>query len=441
MSGARARTASHVALALLVVLSAPAFAATRTPSPPPAGATQFYAALPLPERVGLQTDLIWTGPYEGVADGEMSASAIAAVRAFQSRNGGKPTGVLNPQEQKELTAAARTARQTVGWRLLDDPATGVRLGLPTKFVTRTTQGANTSRFASAHGELQIETFRIDAPGTTLAAVFDQHRKEPSRSIESAVLRPDFFVISGEQGGVKKFSVRAAIKSGEVRGAIIRYDVSTQNMFARLVTAMASAFVAFPSEPLGGAEAQRRVEYATGIVVDAAGRIVTDRQATQGCLVITVAGLGNAEREAEDTDLALLRLYGARTLHPVPLAAADAAADNVTLVGVADPQLQAGGGAVTAAPARLGAAMADSKRPLEPSPLAGFSGAAALDATGGLVGVVTLAPAASGAPQGLLVPAEGLRHLLERAHVAPTPAAPRPAADFTTGIVRVICTRS
>jgi peptidoglycan hydrolase-like protein with peptidoglycan-binding domain len=270
MSGARTRMASHVALALLVALSAPTLAATRTPSPPPAGATQFYAALPLPERVGLQTDLIWTGPYEGVADGEMSASAIAAVRAFQSRNGGKPTGVLNPQEQKELTAAARTARQAVGWRLLDDPATGVRLGLPTKFVTRTTQGANTSRFASVHGELQIETFRIDAPGTTLAAVFDQHRKEPSRSIESAVLRPDFFVISGEQGGVKKFSVRAAIKSGEVRGAIIRYDVSTQGMFARLVTAMASAFVAFPSEPLGGAEAQRRVEYATGIVVAGGG---------------------------------------------------------------------------------------------------------------------------------------------------------------------------
>ena len=176
MSGAPARQASHrrVALALFAVLSAPAFAATRAPSPPPVGATQFYAALPLSERVALETDLIWTGHYEGVADGEMSAGAIAAVRAFQTRNGGKPTGVLNPQEQKELAAAARTARQAVGWRLLDDPATGVRLGVPTKFVTRTAQGANTSRFASAHGELQIETFRIDAPGTTLAAVFDQH---------------------------------------------------------------------------------------------------------------------------------------------------------------------------------------------------------------------------------------------------------------------------
>ena len=80
MSGARARTASHVALALLVVLSAPAFAATRTPSPPPAGATQFYAALPLPERVGLQTDLIWTGPYEGVADISPSAGACSTIR-------------------------------------------------------------------------------------------------------------------------------------------------------------------------------------------------------------------------------------------------------------------------------------------------------------------------------------------------------------------------
>jgi hypothetical protein len=204
---------------------------------------------------------------------------------------------------------------------------------------------------------------------------------------------------------------------------------------------ASAFAPFPSGALVGAQARRRVEYATGIVVDAAGRIVTDRAATQGCLVITVAGLGNAEREAADPDLALLRLYGARPLDPVPVAAADAAADNVTLVGVADPELQAGAATVTAAPARLGAAMADSKRLLEPSPLPGFSGAAALDATGALVGVVTLAPAASGAPQGLLVPAGGLRHFLERAHVALAPAAARPAADFTTGIVRVICTRS
>jgi hypothetical protein len=425
---------------LVVAWSAPACAATRAP-PPPAGATQFYAALTKPERVAIETDLIWTGDYGGVADGDMSVSALAAVRAFQGRNGGKPTGVLNPQEQKALAAAGRTARHAVGWRLFEDPVTGVRLGVPTKVVARTLQGASSTSFASPHGELQIETFRIDAPGTTLQAVFDQHRKDRTRSVETALLRPDFFVIAGEQGGVKKFSVRAAVKDGEVRGEIIRYDLATQGTFARLVTAMESAFAAFPTGALVGPDAQRGVEYATGVIVDAAGRILTDRQATQGCLSITIAGLGNADREAEEADLALLRLYGARALHAVPVAVSSVAADGVTLVGVADPALQAGRAAVTAAPARLGVAELGRKRPLEPSPVAGFSGAAALDPEGRLVGVVTLSSAAGGAPQALLVPSEGVRQFLAGAHVALDPGAPRSPADFAAGIVRVICTRS
>jgi peptidoglycan hydrolase-like protein with peptidoglycan-binding domain len=438
-SNRRAGVASAVALVL--ALCAPASAATRAPSPPLAGAPQFYAGLTVAERIVIETDLIWTGDYDGVADGDMSASALGAVRAFQGRNGGKPTGVLNPQEQKTLAAAGRTARQAVGWRLIEDSVTGVRLGVPSKLVARTAQGSSTTRFASPHGELQIETFRVDAPGTTLEAVFNQHRKDPSRSVETAVLRPDSFVISGEQGGVKGFAVRAAIKNGEVRGEIIRYDLATRGTFGRLVTAMASAFAAFPTGALVGLDAQREVEYATGVIVDATGRILTDGQATQGCLAITIPGLGNADREAEDKDLALLRLYGARALHTVPVAASSAAADGVTLVGVADPALQAGGGAVTAAPARLGLAEAGRKRPLEPSPVAGFSGAAALDAEGRLVGVVTLSPAASGAPQALMVPSEGVRQFLEHEHVALNPGAPRPAAAFTVGIVRVICTRS
>jgi Putative peptidoglycan binding domain len=433
---------ARVAAALIIAWSHPASAASRAPAPALAGA--FYAALTAAERAAIKSDLIWTGDYDGVDDGEMSPSAIAAVRAFQSRNGGKPTGVLNPQEQQALAAAGRAARQAVGWRLIEDPATGVQLGLPTKRVARTAQGARAATFASAHGELQIETFRLDAPGTTLEAVFAQHRKDPSRRIESAVRRPDSFVMSGEQGGVKKFSVRAAFKNGEVRGEIIRYDLATEGTMRRLAIAMESAFVAFPSAASPNPQALRRVEYASGVIVDAAGRILTDRQATQDCLVITVPGLGNAQREAEEADLALLRLYGTRTLAAVPVAASSAAADAVTLVGVADPELQAGGGAVTVAPARLGkallgAAATDSKRPLAPSPVAGFSGAAALDASGRLVGVVTLASAASGVPQALLVPSEDVRHFLEREHV-PLDATLRPAADLTAGIVRVICTR-
>ena len=46
---------------------------------------------------------------------------------------------------------------------------------------------------------------------------------------------------------------------------------------------------------------------------APGHIVTSREALDGCYVVTVAGIGGADRVAEDkaSGLALLRVYGAQ----------------------------------------------------------------------------------------------------------------------------------
>ena len=61
--------------------------------------------------------------------------------------------------------------------------------------------------------------------------------------------------------------------------------------------------------------RRTVEYATAIVVGAAGDLIAPAGATDACRSITVPGLGNAERVAADATagMALLRLYGARDL--------------------------------------------------------------------------------------------------------------------------------
>ena len=80
---------------------------------------------------------------------------------------------------------------------------------------------------------------------------------------------------------------------------------------------------------------------------------------------------------------LLRVYGA-DLKPVALASAAAKGADVTLVGVADPQAQGGGGAVSIAKARVSDALA-----LEPAPAPGFDGAAALDAQGRLAALAVL----------------------------------------------------
>src|SRR5262249_37567814 len=158
-------------------------------------------------------------------------------------------------------------------------------------------------------------------------------------------------------------------------------------FDPVVVAMSSAFVPFPASVAVTPPPRRKVEYATGLIVDGDGHVVTDRQTTEDCQVISVAAFGNADRVAEDTNsgLALLRVYGARDRRAMAFAG-DVKVTWVTLAGIADPQVQDGGSTVTTVKARVGDAAAGQARPLEEPLALGFSGAAALDGQGQLVGM-------------------------------------------------------
>src|SRR5688572_22348318 len=79
-----------------------------------------YVAIPVAARLSIQNDLAWTGDYNGAINGEFGERAIAAVKAFQKRNGGKETGVLNQPERATLAAAAKPKQDAVGWRMVDD---------------------------------------------------------------------------------------------------------------------------------------------------------------------------------------------------------------------------------------------------------------------------------------------------------------------------------
>ena len=400
-----------------------------------------YNAIPLAERIAIQSDLIWTGDYNGVVSGEFGDRSIAAVKAFQKRSGAKETGVLNPQERAALAAAAKPKQDAVGWRIVDDLATGARVGVPAKLMPNTNVSGGISRWSSQRSETSAETFRIAQTGTTLAPIFERMKKEPAgRKTEYGVLRDDFFVISGLQN-LKKFYVRAQLRGDEVRGITILYDQAMAGIMEPVVVAMSSAYAAFPSGRAIAPPPRRKVEYASGIAVGT-GQIVTSREALEGCYVVTVGGIGGADRVADDkaSGLALLRVHGA-DLKPVTLASAAAKGADVTLVGVADPQAQGGGRAVSTVKARLSNALA-----LEPAPALGFAGAAALDAQGRLAGMAVLnipvvagtapAPSATAA----LAPVEAIRNFLDANNVAPAADGVAGADAAKGSVVRVICVR-
>jgi Putative peptidoglycan binding domain len=407
-----------------------------------APSVKAYAAMPESERLALQSDLAWAGDYGGPPGGDFDEHTVDAVKAFQKRNGGKETGLLDERERALLAAAAKTAQDAVGWQLIDDPASGARFGLPEKLVSPWGPSRTGSRWSSEQGQIQIESFRLREAG--LSALFGQEKKQPrDRAVNRSVLKPDSFIITGTQG-LKQFLVRAETKGGEVRGLTVLYDQAIAGTMDAVAIALSNGFEGFP-DAVAGPGQQRDVEYGTAIIADARGDLITAAGLASGCEAIAVAGFGHAERVAldRDNDLALVRLHGARGLVAAPLRVGGPTDGALSLVGIADPSLQQGRDAVTTLPARL------SGKNVEPAPTLGFSGAAAIDDRGRFAGMIELkspptaaigaSPPSSPNPQGaqaVLVPADSVRAFLASHGI--TPAADR--ATMNQSVLRIICVK-
>jgi peptidoglycan hydrolase-like protein with peptidoglycan-binding domain len=401
-------------------------------------------ALGQAERLALQSDLAWVGQYNGAITGDVSERMVNAIKEFQKSRGGKQTGVLNAQERGILADTARKKQESVGWKIQTDPGTGVRLGIPTKLVPQQASDANGTKWTSPTGTIQIQLARRKEAGPVTAKLAEREKKESGRNIDYTVVKPDFFVLSGLQG-LKKFYLRGTFKGDEVRILTILYDQATENTVEPVVIAMSSAFNAFPAAAqTAGPPPRKTVEYGTGVVVSEDGAIIADRQITDGCLTVAIAGFGNADRIADDKehDLALLRIYGARGLKALNLANA-ATKTALDLTGIADPQSQSGGAAVTGVKASVAQLGGGSDVALTPAPAPGFSGAPALDGDGRFAGIALLKPvqvaaAANGVPaaQAVLVTAEALRDFLKVNDVR----AAGGSTDAKASVVRVICVR-
>jgi peptidoglycan hydrolase-like protein with peptidoglycan-binding domain len=466
-------TAIWMLVALLFVilraLSPEAAQAQTAPSartvakPKPVTATSIRPALQSPadtanamapgERQALQSDLAWVGQYNGAITGEVSERMVAAIKEFQKERGGKPTGVLNPQERSVLAETAQRLRDNVGWKIVTDAGTGVRLGIPAKLVPQQASDANGTRWSSPNGTIQVGLTRRKEANPTTAKLAEREKKEPAgRTVDYTVVKPDFFVLSGLQG-LKKFYLRGTFRGDEVRILTILYDQATENTVEPAVIAMSSAFDPFPTHAqIAGPPPRKTVEYGTGIVVSDDGAIVADRQLTDGCLTIAIAGFGNADRVAEDRDhdLALLRIYGARELKPLNTASGEPKSA-VELTGIADPQNQGGGGLASSVKSSVAPVGGAGDLALSPAPGLGFSGAAARDAEDKFAGIALLRPpvvagppSATPAAQAVLISADAVRQFLKVNGVTAIGGSVDAKADdkrdARASVVRVICVR-
>ena len=405
-------------------------------SPAPMRAEPF-AKLPADERAAIRSALLWSSGEDG-KPGDREDPMTAAIKAYQKRGKAKVTGVLTDSEKSELLAAAKTRYDEFGWSVVVDPVTGIRLGIPGKLASLAREAKDGTRWASRHSDVVIETFRIKTTDN-LNALFETQKKEPAnRKVESSYARNDNFFVSGLQG-LKHFAVRAHLKNGELRGYTMLYDQAMATIVMPVLPAMANAFAPFPDGAGPIASLSRPVGYGTGVIISEKGHIVTDRRLADGCNVITIPGIGNAERIATDeaNGLGLLRVYGKTKLKAAALAPDDAPRD-LKLIGVPDPHTQNGNSRHSTITAQL--AEGNAIRMRDSVPLAGLSGAAALDGKGRVLGIMEmhgmqLASMRPAAPLMRLIPSSAIRRFLGAHNITPSTE-----GGGESAIVRVICVR-
>lgn len=247
MTRPRFRALALAVPALLAgIVAAAAQAPAARPNPQMAAAQASFEALPEAERRAIQTDLIWTGHFNGAVSGAYGPLTFRAINALKAARG-TPDGVLSPAERSALAKAAQAARDAAGFRLLTDERTGIRIGIPAKVLPkRDAAPAGGSRWQSADGRITLDTSTAPA-SETLEPLFERATATnvPGRKITYKLLRPDFFVVTGETP-TGRFYRRLAAGPEGLRGFSIGYDKALAASVDRLVIAIAASFEPFPT---------------------------------------------------------------------------------------------------------------------------------------------------------------------------------------------------
>ena len=169
----RRKPAPHIAPpATVVAKTAPLDADAVKSEVPTAESAEISAG----ERLKIQSALLWSGDYTGSIPGE--DPFLSAIKNYQKRAKSRITGVLSSSERANLLAAAKSYEDEFGWRIVTDPSTGVRLGLPSKLVPQVRDAARGTRWSAVHGEVQVETFRIKNPRSNSRPSSSSRRRSP-----------------------------------------------------------------------------------------------------------------------------------------------------------------------------------------------------------------------------------------------------------------------
>lgn len=244
----RAAIAAAFSLAIGALAPPPAMAQTtapvRAPTLDPAmeAAQRAFDALTETERKAIQDDLIWGSDFTATISGSFGRRTYDAILAFERAAKQKPDGILDSVERKLLAEAAGKARATAKFGIVSDAKTGASLGISAATLSKREGLPGGTRWVSADGSLVLETAVASGGAAELPAAFERLLAAPvaGRKVTYKLLRPDFFVVSGE-AGPRSFYTRYGIGKTSLSGYTFSWPTARSKEQERNLIALANSF--------------------------------------------------------------------------------------------------------------------------------------------------------------------------------------------------------
>lgn len=288
----------------------------------PVDSKAWFNSLETADRFLIQIALIWTGDYNGFADGAYGSRFYKSVTAFQKRNGFVASGVLSPRQVQVLKTAASGIAAASGFQILQDEVTGIKLGIPTALVNTAYSLKSGYTWKASDDSFAIETMKVSWAERSYEDLFKRFSTTtPQREVSYARDKGSFFVASGTYRG-KPFYAKFDRTSDGSMGFVISWTSPRSAELEHIVIAVANSFsygdyidqpepkVAAVEPPQSAGPVEPSLSSSgTGFVVDDKGHLLTNEHVVRNCKAIEVSNKGRADivRVDATNDIALLKL--------------------------------------------------------------------------------------------------------------------------------------
>jgi putative peptidoglycan binding protein len=243
-------------IAALAASAADRAAFAESPPPPAADARadaqkSAFLAMPEADRKGVQDALGWLGLYNGAVDGGWGKRTRDSLLAYQSGAGATPDGVVTAGQLAALKEAAGRARALVGFEVVEERRSGVRIGAPLKLLAKIVMVDGDATIETTDGEVTLAIAARTGDQASLSGLYAKLTAETSsRKLTYKAMKTDeFFVAAGEAAG-RKFYSRFAKSPADwpggpvLRGFTFAYPKDKAGDLDKVALAIANSFEPF-----------------------------------------------------------------------------------------------------------------------------------------------------------------------------------------------------